>query len=80
MFYVFKTEEYRVKILVASAAVCSKVVNSLFLVYCCSHCLLGCCARPCSVVQHVVAFLVLQSFCWGRESWLLYFTCLTGGL
>ena len=35
---------------------------------------------PCFVVQCSVSFLVLQSYCWGRESWLLYFVCLYGVL
>ena len=32
--------------------------------------------ETCIVVQYVVLFLVLQSFPWGRESWLLNFYCL----
>ena len=28
---------------------------------------------PCFVMQYVVSFLVMQSSCRGRESWLLYF-------
>ena len=29
----------------------------------------------CFVLQYSVSSLVLQSSCWGRESWLLYFCC-----
>ena len=47
------------------------------------HCLLlfpmfclGFMFDPCFVVHCLVSFLVLQSFCWGKESWLLYFNYL----
>ena len=32
---------------------------------------------PCFVLHYLVSFLILQSFGWGRESWPLYFSCLT---
>ena len=35
---------------------------------------------PCFDVHCYVCFLVLQSPWWGRESWLLYFVCLSGVL
>ena len=31
---------------------------------------------PCFVMQCFVSFLVFQSFCWGKESSVLYFYCL----
>ena len=34
----------------------------------------------CFVVRYFVSILVLQSSRWGRESWLLCFVCLPGGL
>ena len=45
----------------------------LFIVYCCSHCFWRFSLR--FVLQYFVTFLVVQSFLWGRESWLLYFCC-----
>ena len=30
---------------------------------------------PCSVIESLVSFLVLQSFCYGRETWLICFEC-----
>ena len=40
---------------------------------------LFCCALvfgSCFVVHYLVSFLDLQSFRWGRDSWLLYFNFL----
>ena len=34
----------------------------------------------CFVVHCFVSFVVLQSFLWGRKSWLHYFVCLSGVL
>ena len=41
-----------------------------FVVDCYSHCIL------CFVVCYFVSILILQSFRWGRQSWLLCFVCL----
>ena len=35
---------------------------------------------PCFVLLYLVSFLVLQSYLYGRERWLLYFNCLPGAL
>ena len=62
---------------VASAAGYSKVMV-LLLFYClllfsfCCFVLFG----LCFVMQHIVSFLVSQSFRQGRESWLFYLNCL----
>ena len=32
----------------------------------------------CFVVRYFMSILVLQSSCWGRESWLLCLVCLPG--
>ena len=65
---------------VALTAFCSKAVVLFLLI----HCLLllpllvgVLCLVLGFVMQYLVSFLVLQSSYWGRESWLLYFFCLT---
>ena len=47
------------------------VVDSLLIVA--PIVLVGFVFGTCFVMQYLVFFLVLQSSCWGRESWLLYF-------
>ena len=45
-----------------------------FIVYCCSHCLLGFCVSSMLCYPVLCDFAVLQLYWWGRESWL--FDCL----
>ena len=56
----------------------SKAVVLLLLIRCWLLLKLKCSVNvPCFVVHGYVSFLVLQSSWWGRESWLLYFVCLS---
>ena len=52
-FCVLKTTDSRAKVwrLIDSAAVRSAVVDSLYIVYYCSHCLCGVVFGPCFIVQ-----------------------------
>ena len=60
------------------AAVCSKAAVQLLLISCWlllpSWCNVS---VPCFVVHCFVSFLASQSSRWGRQSWLLYFVCLS---
>ena len=46
------------------------------VVYCCSHSLRGFVFEPPWVIKSLLKLMRLQSSCWGRGSWLLYFICL----
>ena len=63
----------------ALAAVRSKVVVLLLLVYCFMyhHCLGGLCVGLCFGMNYFMSVLVVQSSGRGRESWLLCFYCLS---
>ena len=56
----------------------SNVVVLLLFIHC--YCCWGSVFGPCFVVLYLVPFLVLQSSWRGRESWFLYFHCLSGVL
>ena len=61
----------------ASTADRSKAVVLLLLIHC------FCCFHFCGVFEFgpaLFSFMVLQSFSYGRENWLLYFNCLLGVL
>ena len=46
-----------------------------FIVYWSSHCLLGFCVWSIFCYPVLCVLLVLQSYWWGRERWLLYLSC-----